>query len=759
MSKRIKGQTNVTKKLIGRSNFLLVCMVMLFVLVSANLFRIQILNYEKYKAEATQVQLRETQLSAKRGTVYDSNMKVLAQSVTVWTIFVSPKELDVNFPEEQIAGLTKEQIREKSRELVADGLSQILEVDKDSILEKLKKTDSYYQVIRQKVDKPLADRVSRFCQENDIDGVNIAEDHKRYYPYGNFASTVLGFCGSDNQGLSGLESYYDEELTGTVGRVISAKNGLGYDMGTDYEVLAEAKDGYSLVTTIDETIQHYLENRLRTGIEENAVLNGACGIVMNVKTGAILALASYPNYDPNDPYTLVNTDLYNSITAIENPEEQNARMSEARQKQWRNKAVNDLYEPGSVFKIVTAAGALDSGAASLTSTYVCRGAVTVEDRVMRCAQTSGHGTETFAQALMNSCNPAFIAIGTAMGKDVFYDYFYSFGLAEKTGIDLPGETNSIYYTAETHTPVTLASSAFGQSNKITPIQMITAVATAVNGGNLVTPHVVEKLLDSDGNVVKDLTPAIRRQVISESVSKTICGILQDNVNTAAGHGKSAYVAGYRVGGKSGTSQKLDNANGSDSEYIASFVGFAPADDPEIAILIMLDTPTGQNGYYGGYTAGPIVGKLMGQVLPYLGVEPVYSAGEQATITVRSVTGESVSLATETLQRAGFTVKTVGGGSSVVSQFPAYGTKMSTGSTVILYTEQGETTMVPVPDLSGKSAQNARSALTSSGLNIEETGAYAGSGSVVVKSQSPRAGDKVPLGTTVTVTYVDNSTFE
>ncbi len=729
-----RNQTNVTNKMRMRTMWLCFGVALAFFIVAANMFRIQILNYEENKAEATAIQLREMELSPNRGTIYDANGKILAQSATVWTISVSPRDSD------------KEQ-----HQLIADGLGRILDVDPETILAKLQK-DNYYQLIKRKVDKPVADEVQNFCKENSISGVNIAADYKRYYPYGDFASTILGFCGSDNQGLAGLESYYNEELTGEKGRVISAKNGWGLDMGTDYEVLNEATDGYSLKLTIDETIQHYLEKHLELNAEKHKVENGAVGIVMNVKTGAILALANYPAYDPNDPYSLTNEALYNQIMAISDDEERTQAMSEARQRQWRNKAVNDLYEPGSVFKIVTASAALDSGAASLASGYYCNGYEIVEDTKIKCSHTSGHGAESFRQALINSCNPAFIKMGQALGIQNFYDYFYSFGLAEKTGIDLPGEQNSIHYTDETHTAVTLASCAFGQSNKITPIQMITAVATAVNGGNLVTPHLVSQLLDTDGNVVEDLTPAIRRQVISEETSEIICDILQENVTS--GNGGHAYIAGYRVGGKSGTSQKLDTAR--DDDYIASFVGVAPCDDPEIAILILFDTPTGEAGYYGGPLAGPVVGSLMGEILPYLGVEPVYSATEQnkQNVTVSSITGYDITEAAVKLQRAGLKIKTVGTGETVVSQFPAYGQKVTVGSIVVAYTEQGESTMVTVPNLINKSPSYVETTLTAQGLNLKEEGAYSGNSNVRVVSQSPNAGDKVPMGTVITVTYRD-----
>lgn len=731
---RETNQTGVTNKMRRNTIFLCLGVALCFFVVAANMFRIQILNYEENKAEATAIQLREMELSPNRGTIYDANGKILAQSATVWTISVSPKES-----------------KAEQHQLIAKGLGEILDVDPNTILEKLGK-NNYYQLIKQKVDKPLADQVQQFCKDNDIDGVNIAADYKRYYPYGEFASTILGFCGTDNQGLAGLESYYNDELTGEKGRVIAAKNGWGLDMGTEYEVMNEAQDGYSLKLTVDETIQHYLEKHLALNAEKHKVQEGAAGIVMNVKTGAILAMANYPAYNPNDPYALTDETLAAQIAAIKDDAERNQAMSQARQKQWRNKAVNDLYEPGSVFKIITASAALDTGKASLASSYYCKGFKEVEERIMKCAQTYGHGAESFSQALINSCNPAFIEIGAALGKDLFYEYFYSFGLAEKTGIDLPGEQKSLYYTDETHTTVTLASASFGQSNKMTPIQIITAVAAAVNGGNLVTPHLVSQLLDSDGNVVEDMTPEIRRQVISEETSRTIRNILQKNVTDGnAGH---AYIAGYRVGGKSGTSQKLDTPQ--DDDYIASFVGVAPCDDPEIAILILFDTPTGEDGYFGGVLAGPVVGSLMGEILPYLGIEPVYSSSEQnkQSVTVTSITGYDITEAAVKLQRSGLKIKTVGTGEKVVSQFPTNGQKVTVGSIVVAYTEKGDSAMVTVPNLLNKSPTAVETTLINRGLNIKEEGAYSGNSNVRVYKQSPNAGDKVPMGTVITVTYQD-----
>lgn len=739
-SNRRRNQTKVTNSMRRRALVIIGFFLVFCGWIVFNMINIQIVNYEEYKAKASSIQLRDTAISPKRGTIYDSNMKVLAQSATVWTVFVSPAESD---PEQH--------------NRIAEKLSELLEVDYDAVIKKLGKTQSYYQVIRYKIDKPVADEIRKFCQEEDIKGVNLVEDYKRYYPYGDFAATILGFCGTDNQGLAGLESYYNEELTGVQGRVISAKNGWGLDMGYEYEELNAAQNGYSLVTTIDETVQHFLEKRLSSKVQEYNVQCRAVGIVMNVKTGAILAMTTEPDFDPNDPFTIYDEDLAAAIETITDETEKNAAISQARQSQWRNKAVSDLYEPGSVFKIITASSALDSGAATLQSGFLCKGYVSVGGWNIKCNQTSGHGHLNFSQALIESCNPSFIDLGQRMGIKTFTDYFESFGMSEKTGVDLPGEQKSIVYNADTMTETSLASNSFGQTFKVTPIQMITAVATAVNGGQLVQPHLVSQLLDEDGNVVKNLTPEVKRQVISEEVSKKICNILQEN--GTSGNAQHSYVAGYRVGGKSGTSQKLDTEM--DDDYIASYVGVAPCDDPEIAILVFFDEPR-TTSYYGGTLAGPVVGELMGEILPYLGIEPVYTDAEKADINVSvpSVTGDEITSARVELQRAGFAVKVVGSGNRVVSQFPEKTMKIKKGGIVVLYTDsETESMMVTVPDLINKSPSYAENTLNGLGLNVNYTGVSKNNAQAVVSAQNIPAGDKIPMGTTVELTLAATGAFE
>ena len=735
-----RNQNRVTREMRIKAAVVVLAFFAFAVCIVYNMFNVQIVNYEEYKAKASSIQLRDTKISPKRGTIYDRNMKVLAQSATVWTVFVSPAESD-----------------EEQHQRIAEKLEEILGADKEKTLAKLAKTSSYYEIIEYKIDKPEADAIRQWCQDEKISGVNLVEDYKRYYPYGSFAATILGFCGTDNQGLAGLESYYDEELTGVQGRVISAKNGWGLDMGYEYEELNAAQNGYSLVTTIDETIQHFLEKRLSTKVEEYNVQCRGVGIVMNVNTGEIYAMSTKPDFDPNQPFEIYDEEVKAALEEITDETEYNNAVSQARQSQWRNKAVSDLYEPGSVFKIVTASSALDSGAATEHTGFYCKGYVEVGGWRIRCNNTAGHGALTFEKALIESCNPSFIDMGQRMGIQTFVDYFESFGLSEKTGIDLPGEQKSITYNAQTMNETSLASNSFGQTFKVTPIQMITAVATAVNGGNLVTPHLVSKLVDEDGNTVKVLTPEPKRQVISEEVSELICGMLLENGTT--GNAKWSYVPGYRVGGKSGTSQKLDTAM--DDDYIASYVGVAPCDDPEIAILIFFDEPR-TTSYYGGPLSGPVVGDLMGEVLPYLGVEPVYTDAEKANVSqfVNNVTNQNVTDARVTLQRAGFNVKVVGSGNTVVSQFPTNSMKIQKGSIVVLYTDADtESVMVTMPDLSNKSASSAETTMRGLGLNVKFTGVSASSSGAVVASQQIPSGDKIPMGTIVEVSLTATGAFE
>lgn len=709
--------------------------------VTYSLFQLQVVNAEEYKVQAANQQLRDTVIPANRGVIYDANMKVLAASATVWTVAVAPNL-----------------IKEEEREPIADGLSQLLEVDKQTILDKLAKTKSAYQTIKLKVEKPVADAVRQFALEGNggkgFDGISLTQDTRRYYPYGNFAASVLGFTGTDNTGLAGLEAYYEDTLAGTPGRQVSAQTATGRDMGYAYDSYYAPQDGNSLVLTIDEVIQHYAEQQLDRAVRDYNTLERGVAIVMDVHTGAILAMATKGDYDPNDPFTIYNEAERAAVEAVvDDPateeDEHRTALLNAQQRQWRNKAISDLYEPGSVFKLVTASGALDSGACTLNDHFVCMGSVKVLGTTIRCAHTEGHGGESFAQALVNSCNPAFIEIGSRMGAERFYSYFDAFGLTTKTGIDLPGEAQSQFYDAEGLGPVQLASCSFGQSNKLTPIQMITAVATIANGGNLVQPHLVSKVLDADGNLVQDLEPGPKRQVISAETARAICDIMPGAAGRAA-------VKGYRVGGKSGTSQKLDSGN--PDARIASFVAIAPCDNPQIAVLVVLDEPqnTVDGELYGGYLAGPVVGQIISQTMPYLGVERVYTEAEAATadVVVPSVVGQVLANAQVILTREkGFEVEVKGEGSTVVRQFPSGG-YLPQGSTITLYTDETmEEEATKVPNLVGRNMAAVEQAIAAAGLNLRKDGDLTAR-SVVATTQDLPEGQEVPVGTVVTVSFHD-----
>ncbi len=704
-----------------------------FCLVVIKLVSVSLIQHNELARVAIQQQLRDTVIAAPRGTIYDANMNELAVSAPCWKVALSPKDLE---PEDY--------------EKVADFLAPLLEVDKEIILEKCHE-NSYYSIVKRKVDRVIIEQIEQFKIDNDIIGINFPVDSKRYYPYGNFLAQVLGFVGDDNQGLSGLESYYESTLSGTPGRSVTAKNAVGSDLYYDYETVYEAIPGNSLVLTIDDVIQFYLEKHLASAVKEHNIGNRACGIVMNVKTGEILGMATKGDFDPNNPFYIYDDEERARLEAITDRDEYLSELEIARQLQWRNKAVADLYEPGSVFKVVTASTALETGACGLNDTFYCGGSFQVIPSVrMNCANGNGHGSETFVQAVINSCNPAFIQIGQRIGAKDFYKYCKAFGLDEKTGIDIPGEAQSDIYD-DTMSIVSLASCSFGQSNAITPIQMITAVSAAVNGGYLVQPHVVKQIVDADQNIVQNFDYAPKRQVISKETSELMCEILEQVVMNA--NGRNAYVAGFRIGGKSGTSQKLTKGN---DFYIASFCAIAPADDPEIAVLIMLDEPHSSVSIYGGVLAAPVVAAIMSEVLPYIGVDPVYSGDEleRMDIPTPHILDYSLTNAYAALQKVGLRYQIIGDGTTVVDQFPKAGQSIPRGSSVIIYTEEVERRMAVVPDVSNLSLSAARSALQAVGLNIRTSGATS-SGSTAI-GQSVVAGQSVPVGSVVEVEFISNA---
>jgi len=732
---------------------LIVCGVLAFIVLIGRLYKVMIVDHDRYESAAVEQQVRETTVNASRGTIYDTNMKILAQSATVETVYISPVEM-LKYGEDA--------------SMIASRLSEILAeqgVTYDGIMKKWADTGSWYKTVAVKLEREVADRVRAFKNEHDLKSVHIIEDTKRYYPHGSLASQIIGFTGTDNYGLEGLEAIYNKYLQGVNGRIVRATTSEGTDMlFTGFEDYYDAKDGDSLVLTIDCTVQYYLEKHLAPAIEDYDVKNGAIGIAMNVKTGAIIGMCSLPDYDPND-FDELNASALAKLNELHlTGEDYDRAYAEALREQWRSRATMDTYEPGSTFKIITLASALEEGVIDENDTFYCGGSIDVPGREepLHCWKRTGHGSQTLAEAAQHSCNVAFVSIGLKLGAQKFYDYISAFGLFDKTGIDI-GEGNSIWWDEEIFKDPKnlsqLASASFGQTFNITPIQLITAVSAVANGGYLMKPHIVRQVLDPEGNIVDNVEPTVVRQVISEETSRRVCAILESVVGSKEGTGKNAYVAGYRVAGKTGTSEKVGQAS---DEYIVSFIGFAPADDPEIAVLAIMDSPSRETGIYisGGVMAAPVVGNILADVLPYLGVEKAYTEKEEtANAILPSVKGLAVTEAVDRLKKLGFNVNTLGGGDTVTDQAPAANVRLAVGSTVIIYAGQDKpTNKVAVPELVGKTFKSAKAYLELNGLFISTTGVKPSySDTVVVQRQGVESGVEVAYGTVIEVSLIDNDT--
>ena len=709
-----------------------------FVLVFAKLFELQILRHEELQNKALDQQTRSTEITASRGTIYDRGGNILAISATAETIFLSPLELAEELKEEDTTW---------TADLLVDNLARILDLNPESIYQKMERTYSQYEVLKLRAEEALANEVRAFLKEYDIHGVYLVTDAKRYYPYSTLASHIVGFVGTDNTGLYGLEARYEEKLEGQTGLVVTARDNVGNDMLYAYEKYYDAENGNDLVLTLDTTIQYYLESGLAELVDQFDAAEGASGIVLNVNTGAILGMASYPDYDLNDFSTVRDEGLQQAV------EEGKLSLADAQLRQWRNKALNDTYEPGSTFKILTLAAALEEDVVDESTTYYCDGYITVSGERINCS--GHHEAQTLRDSAANSCNPAFITYGMELGTEKFYEYMRSFGLMSGSGVDLDGEATGIFIAPEYFTQLDLACYAFGQNFNVTPIALIAAQAACINGGYLHTPYVVEQVLDEDGTVVyqHDSTPI--RQVISEETSAEVRECLEYVVSD--GTGRNGQVAGYRIGGKTGTADK-----GQTGEIVVSFVCFAPADDPEIMMLIALDTPARDTGTYpsGGAMVAPMSSKIMAEILPYLGIDPTYSAEELlgADTIVPDVTELTLDEAKRRLQDKGFSYKIVGEGDTVTDQTPAGGALIPGKSTVILYAgEEKPEEACTVPGLVGKTPAEANVAATNAGLFLRFTGTTASTaGSVRVLSQSESVGAKVPAGTVITVQLGDTA---
>ena len=745
--------------MLRRTRFLLiVCGILAFAVLGIKLFNVMIVHHDEYEKMAIDQQVRTTEITASRGAIYDTNGKILAMNASADTIFISPAEIVKNKEDPQ---------------LIARELSEILDVDYDKILAMTKNTDRWYEVVKRKVEPEVSEKVRAFKKENNLTGVKIEPDTKRYYPYGNLAAHVIGFVGQDNNGLYGLEQRYDSYLTGSAGRIIRATDNRGTDMlFVNYEDYYDETKGDDMNLTIDATIQYYLEKHLQQAVEDYDVQNGAAAIAMDPNSGAILGMVSLGNFDLND-YQKVSDKDQEAIDAETDPDKKAEMLSAAQTKQWRNKALSDTYEPGSTFKIITLAMALEEGVVNENSSFYCGGSTNVLGRTdpLKCWKTTGHGSQNLTQAIQHSCNVALVQIGQLIGARTFYKYAEAFGflnltsnvdsnLTAKTGIDMSGESGSIWWSQNTfYDPENLsqlAAASFGQTFTITPLQLITAVSACVNGGYLMKPYVVKSIVNSDGEAVVSNSPTVVRQVVSEQTSATVRQILEQVVGDPVdGTGKNAYVAGYRIGGKTGTSEKVaQDAAGGAKEYIVSFIGFAPADDPQIVILVLLDTPSNSTGIY--IMAAPVVGKMMADILPYLGVEPSYSETEKTHMdkTVPNVTGLSVEQAKAALAEVGLQARIYGDGSTITAQLPGSGAVVANGSTILLYAgKEPSADKETMPDLSNLSYQTARDRMAALGLYIKTSSSITDTASQKISGQAVAAGTELDHGTVVEVTLV------
>ena len=789
----IRGRTLLMMVLLG---------IVTFLLLFWKLYDLQINRHDELQEKAVAQQTRSTVVTASRGTIYDRNGLPLAISATAETVCVSPKDI-VEYVETQrekqetAAAKAREkgetyipgEIRDEA--YIARGLERLLGVDQETILKKMERTFSQYEMVKKKVDQEIANDVRRFIngeiddegnevpegQRVKLHGVWMQPDSKRYYPYGSLAANVIGFVDGDNQGGVGLEAKYNSVLTGTAGLTVTAKNAAGSDLLYQYEQYYDAENGKNLVLTLDSNIQYYLEKGIEGMMDKFDAANGATGIVLDVNSGAILGMASYPNYDLNDYGTVYDdqlkakrdaalAELEKNKSAYASEEDYAAAVSKVTSNilntQWRNKCIDSTYEPGSTFKTLTLAAALEEGVVNMNTTFNCTGSIKVQgwSKPIGCSRRSGHGTQTLEVATGNSCNPAFITMGLKIGTDRYYDYLESYGLMEPTGVDMIGEVSGIFSSrAQFNTNVvSLASYAFGQTFNVTPLALIRAQAACINGGYLYTPYVVDQILDDDGNIVSqhDSTPV--RQVISEETSAEVRQCLEYVV--AKGTGKNGQVAGYRVGGKTGTADKTGTG-----DVVVSFMCFAPADDPQVIMLITMDTPSRTTGTYvsGGAMVAPTASQIMGEILPYLGIEPDYTADQLvgADATVPNVVGKTAEEAKAKLESAGFSYKTVGDGDTVTDQTPVGGAIVPNNAAVILYLgaeKSGE--LCTVPKVVGKTAEEANKVLTNAGLIMKVTGATsASSGNVHAISQSVPEGSQVEAGSVITVRFGDSSVID
>jgi stage V sporulation protein D (sporulation-specific penicillin-binding protein) len=760
----MKREPNKSMRL--RTYFVLAIIMLVFVVILViHLFKVSIIEHSKYEKLANDYHFGTISIEADRGAIYDSNGTPLAWSATVYKVYIDPELYREEM--QDIVDTNNKLLSQKGSALTAeDGyvdvnkvqdelitfLATELEIEENDVISAMAK-ESRYCVLQTQVEKPVADEILEYADNLGLSCIATVADTKRYYPQNELAAAVIGFTNGDGDGQYGIESYYNDYLSGTDGRVVSAKDANGNEMPYRNSQTYDAENGDSLYLTIDINMQYYLEKNLADMCDEFDVAERACGIIMNAKTGAIYAMATVPGFDLNNPSVIYDSDTADELKSLTGDEYDTA-YAEARELQWKNKAVTETYIPGSVFKVFTGSAALEEQVIDTdTFSYSCSGSIHVVDADLYCSHLAGHGTQTFQQAMTNSCNPAFVQIGLDLGIGLFSQYFRAFGLDSRTGIDLPGEAGSIYYSESTMGVVELGSTAFGQSSKITPIQMITGYAAAINGGYLVTPYVVGEIKDSDGNTVEKTTTTVKRQVISEETSAKMREVLENVVEDAPN--SNSYISGYKIGGKTGTSQKNDLYNIDDEssmQYVASYCCFAPADDPEIIMLILADEPDKNVGYYGSQVVVPYATKVLEEILPYLGYYPEYSDSDYSSLVseVPSVADMSLSDAQETLTDANLTYTIIGDGDTVVKQSPSSGYTVIRGGNVVIYTEDTDYQTTTMPSVVGYSLTAAQTLLYENGLNVVISSS-SDADELVVTSQSYETGTEVYTGTVVTIT--------
>ena len=739
-----------------------------FLPVALQLYNLMVSQHEYYANLALRNQTRSTSVTADRGTIYDRNMNILAQSVTVETVYLDPHELKQS--KADIPAVSKM-------------LAQILQLDAGWIEKQAGDTTKRYKQVAASVPLETANQIRSYINDNHISGIHLEPSAKRMYPFNTLAAQVIGFTNASNTGSEGIEASYNSFLEGTAGKVITTKGNNEMDMPYSYEKFVASVPGCDVILTLDTTVQACLEKQMEDAIARYDVQNGAFGMVMNAKTGEILAMATLGNYDPNQYMEIYDTAKADQLQKLQmqylaQPEgsesytnlkkEYQSALQEARLKQWRNRVISDGYEPGSTFKVLTMAAALDCGAIDLNTPFYCRGAEQIPGRsqLLHCWRSTGHGSQKTPQALQNSCNLAFAHIALSLGGERFYEYVEKFGVLEKTGIDLFGESKGVFFSKELVTDTdkwgtaSLTSGSFGQTFKLTPLQLVRAIASVVNGGYLLEPYIVSEVIDSHGNTVLQQEPTVLRQVISKQTSETMRTLIASVVEE--GTAKNAKVAGFSIGGKTGTSEKIDvlDDNGKPTlDKIVSFVGIAPMDDPEYIVLVALDTPSRSTGMYisGGVMAAPTVGAVMADILPYLGVQQNYTQEDAAgqVFVMEDLTGLTVKETEKLLAQKYLTVRTVGTGETVTGQIPAAGESIAGGGQVLVYLgEEVSRQEIAVPDFTGMNRQQANDAALSAGLNILISGNDGLGPNITVTRQKPASGETVPLGTTVQLEFTD-----